>query len=119
MNVDKKWVSLQVIGDSAAVEGNLLFGYDKRLEGVRSMLFEEQYQGAVPYPAYRWGIRFDANEAGLYDYATNQLVGKYIFGITPSPEYHGENGNAVAVRYLLDLADGAAPTDTDFKLLKN
>ncbi len=120
VNVEKKWASLQVVGDSAAMpEGNLLFGYDKRLEGVRSMLFEEQYQGAMPYPAYRWGIRFDANEAGLYDYATNQLVGKYIFGITPSSEYHGEDGNDVAVRYLLDLSDGAVPTETDHKLLKN
>lgn len=112
-----RWVSLTFPANgSDQPTGNLLFGYDERLKNVRSVLFDEQYRGEMPFPGYRWGIRFDSNEAGLYDYATNQLVGKYIFGITPSDEYRGPD-QEVQVKYLIDLSDGLAPTEEDHKLL--
>ncbi|HOD66160.1 MAG TPA: hypothetical protein PLR32_01630 [candidate division Zixibacteria bacterium] len=113
----QRWVSLSFPANGPdGPRGNLLFGYDKRLKDVKSVLFEEQYQGGTPFPGYRWGIRYDANEAGLYDYATNQLVGKYIYGITPSAAYRG-TAQEVQVRFLIDLSEGLAPTAKDHKLL--
>jgi hypothetical protein len=67
--------------------GSFEFGYDARLVGAGSMLFEEQHGRQTPFDGYRFAIQFDGNEAGLYDYATNHLVGKHIQSLTPSPEY--------------------------------
>ncbi len=114
----ERWVSLSFAnGETVPPTGNLLFGYDERLKGQRSILFEEQYKGAMEFPGYRWGIRYDGNEAGLYDYGTNQLVGKYIFGITPSEEYLAKDGRVIQLRYLVDLSEGAMPEKEGHKLL--
>lgn len=114
----RRWVSVAVSSQSELPAGNIVFGYDDRLVGVRSLLFEEQYGGKT-LAGYRWGIRFDGNEAGLYDYGSNQLIGKYIFGITPSDEYRDEQAHAIYVKYLIDLAEGQAPGSAKYELWPN
>ena len=100
---NKEWVCFEIVGDTGAVQGNVLFLKDARLAGGRSHLFEEQYGFAQPFDGYRYGVRFDQNEAGLYDYATNELVAKYIWGITPSDEYFDPANRTIRIRFRADL----------------
>lgn len=104
---NKEWVCFEVVGDTGTVQGNLLFLKDPRLTGGRSHLFEEQYGLTQPFDGYRYGVRFDQNEAGLYDYATNELVAKYIWGITPSEEYFDQANRTIRIRFRAELLKDA------------
>ncbi|MFH1372547.1 MAG: hypothetical protein ABII79_01960 [bacterium] len=83
--------------------GNLLVGFDTRLQTARSAMFDEQYGGRLSNEGYRYGIRFDTNESGLYDYASNQLVAKYILGIMPSQEYLNDDKSKITFRLKKSL----------------
>ncbi|MFH1686408.1 MAG: hypothetical protein ABIE70_02665 [bacterium] len=103
---DKEWLGFEFTRPTGtAATGNLLFGKDERLVGGGSELYLKQYQDAMPFEGYRFGIRFDQYEVGLYDYATDHLLAKYIWGITPSDEYYDEATNRVTVRFRKDLFD--------------
>ncbi|MBU0983338.1 MAG: hypothetical protein KKA42_05680, partial [candidate division Zixibacteria bacterium] len=79
------------------------------LTGQQSSLFKEQTSnGAVP-EGYRYGVQFDQNEAGLYDYATNQLLAKYIWGITPSPDYFDAEKGTVRICFKKDILKKTLP----------
>lgn len=114
----KDWLSFVFTGNGdGPVKGNLLFGYKGDLDGQQSMLFQEQYLGQEPFEGYRFGVRYDENEVGLYDYATNQLVAKYIWGISPSPDYFDADSKTVTVRFKRDLVDGNLPEKVHVKWL--
>ena len=89
------------------------------LKGTLSSLFESHYRDSSQFEGYRYGIRFDQNEAGLYDYATNTLVAKYIWGITPSDDYYDKQGNKIYLKWKKSALNSVMPTRADFKLLPN
>jgi hypothetical protein len=113
------WLSFEFNGGESQPAGNLLFGHDTRLENVRSLAFDEQYQDSVVFGGYRFGIRYDTNEAGLYDYVSNQLVAKYIWGITPSEDYYDQSTQQIAISLRKDLMGETVPSKDDHKLLPN
>ena len=80
-------------------------------------MFDEQHQGPEPLTGYRYSIRFDANEAGLYDFATNRLLGKFINGLTPSDDYFSAKGGGIAVKFRKELTGKVVPRDGDFELV--
>ncbi len=114
-----KWLSLVVKGESALPTGNLLFGYDDRLKGTSSLLFDDQYSKGEVFLGYRYGIRFDSNEAGLYDYVNNTLVGKYVWGLTPSDSYIDSTSFSLNMKFLHDLCKGAKISDGHYKMLSH
>ncbi|MCK4607533.1 MAG: hypothetical protein KAU35_09580 [candidate division Zixibacteria bacterium] len=115
---DDRWIAFEFSTDGGdGVKGNLLFGPDERLAEKRCAMYEEQYRGEVPFGGFRFGVRFDKNEAGLYDYATNQLVAKYIWGITPSEDYYRPDLGRLAIRFRRDLLGGVLPEAGACKLL--
>ncbi|UCE25781.1 MAG: hypothetical protein JSU74_07005 [Candidatus Zixiibacteriota bacterium] len=99
--------------------GNLLFGYDSTLASGSSSLFDQQYRFGEQFEGYRYGVRFDRAEAGVYDYATNTLVAKYISGMAPSDDYYSETDNKVTLKFKADVVGGKLPSESDFKLLRN
>ena len=102
------------------VSGNLLFAMTGDLKDQTSSLYEEQYQHKMPYEGYRFGVRFDQNEIGLYDYATNCLLAKYIWGVSPSDDYYDKDKGTVTVKFAKWLIDGNPPSDkTGCHLLPN
>lgn len=114
-----EWLSLTAtFSPSTKPVGSLLFGHEKNLEDKSSSLFEEQYRGSEPFEGYRFGVRFDSNEAGVYDYATNTLLAKYIFGISPSPDYYNEADNRITLRFHRSLVDNKEPSEKDHKILE-
>lgn len=95
-----EWFGFAVTpGNPDHVGVTILFGRDERLTGAHSMLFEEQFGGSIMNEGFRYGIRMDQNEAGLYDYGTDHLLAKYILGITPSPDYLDKESGAVKVKF--------------------
>ena len=119
IKLEKEWLSFEFAPDPSkeVTEGNLLFGKDARLVNTWSPLFDEQYQQGYPYLGFRYGVRVDQNEAGLYDYATNELVAKYIWGITPSEAYFDPSDRKVRVKFRTCLLGKTTPTLNDFFLL--
>lgn len=115
---NKKWISFECRAEKETkLEGNVLFGQDDRLSGGASSLFGEQYGPDVPFEGYRYGVRFDQNEVGLYDYATNHMIAKYIWGISPSEDYFNEGENCIKVRFKKILLGSKIPRKDSFKLL--
>ena len=96
--------------------GNILFGMENSLLRKNSALLNEHHKGLQPFEGYRWGIRYDKNEIGLYDYATNYLLAKYIWGITPSEEYYNEQENKIYIMFKKEIA-GSILNNQNFKVL--
>ena len=104
-------------GHESSMQGNLVFDKNDDLTGKRSSMFDSQYEGSRAFEGYRYGVRYDQNEAGLYDYATNRLMAKYIWGITPSDEYFDAEHATIRVMFRKDLIEGATPDADDYELL--
>lgn len=118
ISLRKEWVNLTFSHTrETAVSGNLLFGKTGGPEPQLSSLFEEQYESDSLRENYRFGIRYDKNEAGLYDYVTNHLVAKYIWGISPSDNYFDSSSNSITLRIKKSLFPNGLPQKESFKLL--
>jgi hypothetical protein len=116
---DGDWLAFEFVaapGDTLC-QGNLVFGPIDSLKGQVSSLFESQYHDGTLVDGYRFGVRYDQNEAGLYDYVTNQLVAKYIWGITPSDDYFNAEQKKIAVRFRKSLLNGLLPEKGQCRLL--
>ncbi len=111
----KEWITVVAHGDSSAPSGTLLFGRDQRL--TTSDLFALQFKEDVPFEGYRYAIRWDANEAGLYDYATNQITAKYILGVTPDSTYYTQADKKLAIRFKKTLFNNVVPSEKDARIL--
>lgn len=112
---EKNWLGFEfTIPETDSLAGTLLWGMDTRLTGSASPLFEEHFGTTMPFGGYRYGVRFDKNEAGLYDYGTNQLMAKYIWGITPSESFIDESTRTVRIRFKKDIVGESTPKDGDY-----
>ena len=103
-------------GDTVC-QGNLVFDPIDELKGQVSSLLESQYGDGTLVDGFRYGVRYDQNEAGLYDYVTNQLLAKYIWGITPSEEYFDADNKTIAVRFRKSILNGVVPEKDHCRLL--
>ncbi len=111
------WLSFRITGLSDSIpDGTFLFGWDNALIDAKSVLFEEQQGSNLTMDGFRFGVVFDMNEAGLYDYATNQLLGKYIYGLTPSDEYQTADNNTVSFKFNKKLSGNAILSPEENKL---
>lgn len=118
VRANKHWLGFEFSFEPGQkTTGNLMFGFDKRLAAVSSILFGEQYGVATNVDGYRFGVRFDRNEVGLYDYATSHLMAKYIWGITPSDDYFDEANNRITLMLHKDLLKNHLPEKNDVKYL--
>jgi len=100
---DKNWFGFELRSNNNPVSGNFLFDPDEQMVGEKSLLFEEHYKGDHPFEGFRYGLRFDVNEAGLYDYVSNHLVAKYIYGLQPSDDFYGDGKKIIKVKLRKDL----------------
>ena len=115
---DGDWLTITATYPSGqAPAGNLMFGLDSALQLDLSSLFDEQYASEIAFNHYRYGIRFDQFEAGVYDYATNHLLAKYIWGMAPSDAYFDEKANRVTLRFNANVVGGILPSPENFLIL--
>lgn len=111
------WIFVEFSSLADNVRGNLLFDLDPRMTDQVSLLFEEQYDESEKFDGFRFGLKFDQNEAGLYDYTTNHIIAKYIYSLTPSDNYFDSEKGIVRVRFKTSLTGGAIPKKNDWKLM--
>ena len=115
---DGDWVGLQITSlNETPPKGNILFGFDEQLDSKNSLLLNEHYKGSQPFEGFRYGIRYDQNEIGLYDYSTNYLLAKYIWGITPSDDYYNKDENKIYIKFKRDVISQLLDKSQKFKIL--
>ncbi len=111
------WLSFRITCATDSIpQGTFLFGKDEELTGSKSLLFEEQHDDNLTMDGFRYGVVFDMNEAGLYDYATHQLLGKYIYGLTPSNDYQTIDNNTISLKFDKRLCGDIRPSAEDYIL---
>ncbi len=114
----KDWLGFEFsLADTVTPHGTLLFAPLPAPGSMVSSLFVEHFSDVYPYEGYRYGVRYDQNEAGLYDYVTNQLIAKYIWGITPSDDYYSKGSRTVAIKFKKVLLGKDLPVKGQVKLL--
>lgn len=117
---DDEWYCFRFQSESTdPSRGNLLFGNRTENSNLPSSLFEEQYRGQLAREGYRFGVRYDQYEAGLYDYVTQELAAKYILSITPSNEYYDPDTNIITFRIRKSMVGKELVGDIDCRLLPN
>lgn len=114
---NSEWVGFEFAYKGQDGSGTLLFGVDKRFGEKRSRLFDEQFGDDHEFGGYRFSVRFDRNEAGLYDYVSNQLVAKHIEGISPPGNYMSEDSTRIRFRVRRELLGEVRPSEDDFLFL--
>jgi hypothetical protein len=116
LTVDGDWLNFTVVADSGMpAHASFLFFKQADFGGQASLLFTEQFRQDVPFEGYRYGVRVDQNEAGVYDYAANLLTGKFILGINGTDHYFDPVQNKVTVRIKRSLLGKQSPTPSDVK----
>jgi len=115
---DKHWIAFEFTPDSAEgpPSGGFLFAPVDGFAGQKSLLYQEQFPGEQ-FDGYRFGVVYDQNEAGLYDYATNQLMAKFIWGLSPSDNYFDADANKITIKFRKDLLNKQLPRKNEYKLL--
>jgi len=115
----KDWFQVKFfVPDSMANSFHYLFGKNEELDHKRSKLFDEQYKGKKQLDSYRYGLMVDKNEIGLYDYAANQLIGKYVYSFDPNPDYFNPEKKVITAYFSTDLFNGKIPDVEDGMVLK-
>lgn len=69
-----------------------------------SWMFQEQMPGSK-YEGEEYGIRFDTNEAGVYNYPTNTLETKYVSAFSPSKYYLDDKASSICFRLEKSILD--------------
>jgi hypothetical protein len=86
-------------------KGSIFLSPDTSLAQTTSEQLSSQYNGDSNNEGYRYLIRVDQYEAGLYDLGTGQLTAKYIWGMSPSPNYYDSTTAQIAIKFHLSMFD--------------
>ncbi len=82
--------------------GAVLLDQDMFAETIRSsFLFDELLPGQN-YSGYDYGIVFDTNEVGLYDFRTNELLAKHVESFSPGRGYRHRDPNEKMLLFSID-----------------
>jgi hypothetical protein len=119
LSKSNKWLKMEYTASKdERVDINIVFDQLPELKDKLSSIFFEQYRQTRPFLGYRYGIKLDKNEIGLYDYATNQLKAKYVYDFAPDPAYYDSTGNKFTAYFDISLLGNALPANSDYMILK-
>ena len=119
ISASDKWIKVEYQSrDDGRIELNLLLDREARLEGKKSMLFDEQYHTASGYEGFRYGIKLDKNEIGLYDYAVNQIKAKFIDDPGVESPYYDSTDHKVSAYFDIGLIGGTLPDIQSYLIMK-
>ncbi len=114
-----KWINIIYRPDSVEkTDASFLFDKSGSMKEKKSTLFDEQFKGKETFSGYRYGIRLDKNEIGVYDYFTNQLIAKYVRDFSPSAEYYDSTANRLSAHFDRSVLGDKVPDMTDHQLIK-
>ncbi|PKK82942.1 MAG: hypothetical protein CVT49_11155 [candidate division Zixibacteria bacterium HGW-Zixibacteria-1] len=119
LSVSDKWLKIEYRNESDnRMEMNLLLDKEPQLADKKSMLFDEQYKTNYGFEGFRFGIKFDKNEIGLYDYAVNQIKAKFIDDPGIESPYYDSTENKITAYFDLELIGGASTDFSSYRILK-
>lgn len=119
ISTSDKWLKIEYqTSKGVTPDINILFDRVTPMENKTSMLFNEQYRDKEKYDGYRYGIRLDRNEIGLYDYATNRIKAKFIEDAGARTDYYDSTLNKVTAYFDIDLVEGSLPEKEDYLILR-
>lgn len=114
-----KWLKIEYYANKDdKTDVNFLFGKDTTMAGKQSAIFIEQYKDTRSFEGYRFGIRLDRNEVGLYDYSTNQLMAKYVHDFDPGPNYYDSVSGKYSAYFDINLLGKNLPNKTDYTIIR-
>lgn len=103
---DKNWLMAVFQGTPGThPKGSIFLSPDSSLAKTTSEQLSSQFSGDSHNEGYRYLIRVDQYEAGLYDLGTGQLTAKYIWGMSPSPNYYDSTTARIAIKFRLSMFD--------------
>ena len=114
---DGDWVGFEFSVSGNPAQGSFCFVMDDRMKGKKSALFDEHFGDRQQFDGYRYAVRFDQNEAGLYDYASNRLLAKFIAGISAPGDYINSERGTITIKFRRHLLGDQLPAKEDFSLL--
>lgn len=119
ISTSTEWLKIEYeVGKGADPKISLLFNKVSEMDGKISMLYLEQHKNDTAYAGYRYGIHLDKNEIGLYDYAANLIIAKYVDDFTTDTDYYDEATNKIVAYLDINLLDAALPGDGKYLILK-
>jgi len=119
LSASDKWLKIEYKNyPEEHLEVNLLLDRDSVLTEKASMLFDEQYKDRYSFEGYRYGIKLDKNEIGLYDYATNQIKAKFIDDPGGELLYYDSVQHKVSAYFDISLIENSDMDVTDYRILK-
>jgi hypothetical protein len=93
ITVGETWVLFDIRAEAAEPSGALMLGPVGEAEPAGQMFTErfpgQEYEGEVG------AVIFNGQEAGYYDFTTEILMAKYVYGFWPSAEFMPEEGRLV------------------------
>ena len=102
-----KWFKVEYVTKNEDRTGLIvLLNKDPQLADVKSMLFSDQLREKGQYHGYRYGIRLDKNEIGLYDYATNQILAKFVDDPSVKSSYYDDTTKKISAYFDRNLIRG-------------
>jgi hypothetical protein len=119
VSVSNKWLKIEYQAEKD-IEPNISLLFDKvsAMDNKVSMLFLEQNKDKVEYNGYRYGIKLDKNEIGLYDFAANLIKAKYVDDFDSDTDYYDNSSNKITAYFDIDLLGGVLPGRKDYTILK-
>jgi len=119
LSASDKYMMVEYTDGSDLQSGiNILLKRENSLAKKSSILFDEQYKDSYDFEGYRFGIRLDKNEIGLYDYATNQIRAKFIDDPGIESPYYDTVSHKIRAYFDIGLIGEIAPQNGDYKILK-
>ncbi|SYZ72481.1 exported hypothetical protein [Candidatus Zixiibacteriota bacterium] len=119
LSASDKWIKVVYHPDSTEkTDASFLFDKDAGMKEKKSTLFDEQFKGKETFAGYRYGIRLDKNEIGVYDYFTNQLIAKYVRDFNPSPAYYDSTANRLTAFFDWSVLGDKIPEMADHELIE-
>jgi hypothetical protein len=96
----------------------LLFGLDSNLKDKTSKLFKAQFGQKKEFKGYRWGLVLDQNEIGLYDYATNGIIAKFINDVTSVSDYFNNDEKRIRASFDQNLVETSTIDFGDYQIIR-
>jgi hypothetical protein len=119
ISTSPEWLKIEyTAGKDEDPNISVLFDRVPEMEGKISMLLREQHPRDSVDRTFRYGIKLDKNEIGLYDYAANLIIAKYVDSFSSNTDYYDAAANKITAYLDIKLLHGILPGESEYTIIK-